>query len=100
MKRLIGIVLFAMTLSTTAGCAARVYGRFGPPLPPPPPREAMVERAHARLVWVPGYYRWTGNRYRWVAGRWVMPPRHGMVWVEGYRAPRGRGYVWVEGYWR
>ena len=60
----------------------------------------MVDRSHARLVWVPGYDRWTGNRYRWVEGRWVKPPRYGMVWVPGHRAPRGRGYVWVEGHWR
>jgi hypothetical protein len=100
MKKLFGIVLFAAALSATSGCAARVYGRFGPPLPPPPPRGAIVEGYHAGRVWIPGYYRWTGNRYRWVEGRWAMPPRHGMVWVPGHRAPHRGGYVWVEGYWR
>ena len=99
MKRLFSVVIFTLALSTMSGCAARVYGRFGPPTPPPP-REAMVERSHAGLVWVPGYNRWTGNRYRRVEGRWVRPPRHGQVWVPGYRAPRRGGYVWVEGYWR
>jgi hypothetical protein len=94
MKQLFSVVIFALALSTMSGCAVRSYGRFGPP------RGAMVERSHARLVWVPGYNRWTGNRYRWVEGRWVMPPRYGMVWVPGYRAPRRGGYVWVEGYWR
>ena len=100
MKRLFGIGVIALALSTTVGCAMRGYGRFGPPPPPPPPREAMVGRSHAGRVWVPGYHRWTGHGYRWVEGRWVKPPRHGQVWVPGYRA-RGRGgYVWVEGYWR
>ena len=100
MKRTFGIVLFALTLSTMAGCAARGYGRFGPPAPPYPPRGAMAERYNAGRVWIPGYDRWTGNRYRWVQGRWVKPPRHGQVWMPGYRAPRRGGFVWVEGYWR
>ena len=100
MKKLIGIGVFALALSTTVGCAVRGYGRYGPPPPPPPPHEAMVRGSHGGRVWVPGYYRWTGNRYRWVEGRWMRPPRHGQVWVPGYRAPRRGGYVWVEGYWR
>ena len=98
MKRLLGIGVVALALSTTVGCAVRGYGRFGPP--PPPPREAMVGRSHAGRVWVPGYDRWTGHRYRRVEGRWMKPPRHGQVWVPGYRAPRRGGYVWVEGYCR
>ena len=94
MKRLLGILIFALALSTMVGCAARGYGRFGPP------RGAMVERSQAGRVWVAGYYRWTGNRYRWVEGRWMRPPRRGQVWMPGYRAPHRGGYVWVEGYWR
>jgi len=90
MKRLFGIVIFALALSTMVGCAARGYGRFGPPR----------EGSYAGRVWVPGYDRWRGDRYRWVEGRWMKPPRHGQVWVPGYRAPRRGGYVWVEGYWR
>ena len=100
MKRLLGIATVALALSTTVGCAARGYGRFGPPPPPPPPREAMVGRSHAGRVWIPGYYRWTGRGYRWVQGRWVRPPRNGQVWMPGYRASRPGGYIWVEGYWR
>ena len=99
MKRVLGIGIFALALTTTAGCAARGFARFGP-APPPPPRGVMVMHAHAGLVWVPGHYRWTGHRYRRVQGRWVRPPRPGMVWVPGYRAHRRGGYVWVEGYWR
>ncbi len=98
MKKLFGIVTFALMLSTTVGCAVRGYGRYGPP--PRPLRGAVVERSRGGLVWIPGYYRWTGHRDRWVEGRWVKPPRRGQVWVPGYRAPRGGGYVWVEGYWR
>jgi predicted small lipoprotein YifL len=95
MKRLFGYVMFAVTLSTMAGCAVRSYSRFGPA-----PREAMVAPPHAGLVWIPSYNRWTGHNYRRVEGGWVMPPRRGQVWVPGYRASRRGGYVWVEGYWR
>jgi hypothetical protein len=95
MKKLLGIGVLVLALSTTVGCAARSYGRYGPQ-----PRGAMVQRSYEGRVWVPGYDRWTGRGYRRVEGRWVMPPRHGQVWVPGYRAPRRGGYVWVEGYWR
>jgi hypothetical protein len=50
--------------------------------PPPPVRVGVVGHAPRRgCVWVGGYQRWTGNRYVWVAGKWVRPPRAGAVWV-------------------
>jgi len=100
MKRLIEPGVVALALATAVGCAARGYARFAPPPPPPPPREAMMYRPQGALVWVPGYYRWDGHRYKWVRGRWVKPPRHGAVWVPGYWAERPGGRVWIEGYWR
>ncbi len=100
MKRLIGIGVVALALFALPGCVVRHYGRFGPPPPPPPPRGYMMMRPHAGLVWVPGYYRWTGHGQRWVEGRWERPPRPGQVWVPGRRERRGGGSVWVEGYWR
>jgi hypothetical protein len=96
MKRLFGIGILALGLTAGVGCAAHRYGHYGPP----PPRAAIVVHGQAGRVWVPGYYRWTGHRYRWVEGRWMRPPRPGMVWVPGYRARRGGGYIWIEGYWR
>ena len=97
MKKTLGIAIFALTLTTMAGCAVRSYSRYGPPSPP---REGMLVRTHDGLVWVPAYDRWTGNAYRHQEGRWERPPRRGMAWVPGYRAPRRGGYVWVEGHWR
>ena len=67
MKKTFGIAIFAVALSTMAGCVARSYGRFGPP----PPPEAMVARHHSgRRAWVPGHYLWTGHRYMWIEGHW------------------------------
>ncbi len=89
MKRLMGIGLLALTMTAATGCAVRSYHHYGPP-PPPPPGPAMMH-GRAGMVWIPGYRRWTGTRYRWVEGRWVRPPRPGMVWVPGYRAHRHGG---------
>jgi len=96
MKKLLGIGVMALALSTTVGCAVRGFAHYGPP----PPRGVVVAHSREGRVWIPGYNRWTGHRYRRVEGRWVKPPRHGMVWVPGHRAPRRGGYVWIEGYWR
>ena len=96
MKKMIGIGIMALTLSTAMGCAVRV-GHHGPP---PPPPGAVAYRARPGYVWIPSYRRWEGNRYRRVEGRWAKPPRPGMVWVPGHRERSHRGYIWMEGYWR
>jgi hypothetical protein len=42
------------------------------PPPPPPPywADAPAPSAYG-YVWRPGYYVWTGFRYRWMPGVWV-----------------------------
>ncbi|HKT18430.1 MAG TPA: hypothetical protein VJR47_10340 [Stellaceae bacterium] len=64
------------------------------PIPPPP-------GAYARpWVWQPGYWRWNGREYRWVAGHYVRGPRAGAIWIPGeWVVVRGR-YVWRAGHWR
>ena len=50
-------------------------------------------------VWIPGEYRWRGNRYVYINPHYARP-RHGRVWISGgWVATRG-GYVWRSGYWR
>jgi len=78
--------------------AAEVIVRVAPP---PPVSTAVIGVAPGpRYVWTPGYHRWNGDRYVWVAGRWVIPPRRGVVWVPPHWAPRPGGYVFVPGHWR
>lgn len=96
MKKFLSIGLLALTLTASAH-AAQVFVRFGPP--PPPPRQVMVMRPGPRHVWLPGYYRWQGNRYSWVNGYWAVPPRHRAAWVPGQWMPQRGGYVWMNGYW-
>jgi len=69
---------------------------------PPPPANTMVLGAapSPAYVWTPGYHRWNGSRYVWVGGRWVLPPRAGVVWVPPHWAARRGGYVFVPGHWK
>ena len=43
--------------------------------PPPPRAEVMLVRPSPRHVWIAGYWHWQGNRYGWVRGHWMLPPR-------------------------
>jgi hypothetical protein len=96
MKRILAIGLLILTLFSTAALAQAVI-RVGPP---PPIVERPGPRPSARYVWIPGYYRWNGNRYIWVGGHYVIAPRPGAVWVPPYYAHRPGGYVFVAGHWR
>lgn len=64
------------------------------PVPAPPPG---APRAY---VWRPGYWRWNGHRYIWIAGRYVRPPRPHAAWVPAHWAQRRGRWVWVPGHWR
>jgi WXXGXW repeat (2 copies) len=69
--------------------------------PPPPVRVTVVGVAPAPgYVWIGGYQRWTGSGYVWVAGKWVRPPRAGVVWVQPRYAHSGSTWVFHKGYWR
>lgn len=60
------------------------------PLPPP----------GSRYVWTPGYYRWAKTRYVRVPGRYVLPPRPGVVWVAPRWVARNGTWLFIAGYWR
>ncbi len=99
MKRLMMLTLIAGALTA---CSGRTVVVTRAPLPPPRP-VAVVARGVAPgpgYVWVDGYHDWRANRYVWVPGTWMRPPRVRAVWVPGHFAPRGRGQVWVAGHWR
>ena len=94
------LLTVACGLLLTAGIAqAQVVVRIGPPprpyerIPPPP-------SVHPGWAWHGGYQRWDGNRYVWMPGAYVAPPRPRARWVNGHWARRRGGYVWIEGHWR
>ena len=51
--------------------------------PPPPVVESRPAPPVGRVVWVAGYWHWTGMQYAWIPGHWEGE-RPGAVW----RAPR------------
>src|SRR5581483_6479705 len=45
------------------------------PFPPPPARvEFIPEKPRSGAVWVDGEWSWTGRRWAWNYGHWVLPP--------------------------
>ena len=86
-------------LFSAAAANAQVVVRIGPPRRPHEVRP-LPPAEHRDWVWHPGYHRWDGNRYVWVPGEYVAPPRPHAAWVPGHWAHRRGGYVWVEGHWR
>ena len=91
---LTALLTFAML---PAPSFAQVYVKVAPPVP-------VVERygapPQAGFIWIPGYQRWNGTRYIWVAGHWVRPPRPGAVWVPYSWVHRSGGWILIEGHWR
>src|SRR6478609_5441134 len=100
--RVKNMLLAATLLAATAVSACgqpRYYGYSVPP--PPPPRHGVVGYAPGPgYVWADGFYDLRGNRWVWVPGYWVRPPRPRAVWVRPYWEPRGRGYYFHRGRWR
>src|SRR5439155_27053247 len=52
--------------------------------PPPVRVETRVVAPGPGYIWTKGYWRWTGARYEWVPGGWIVRPRPAAVWVEGH----------------
>lgn len=84
MARWFALSAGALVLLGGAACGARRE----PPRPvaddfvaveyPPPPAqvEEMSEELAGRpeCIWQDGHYEWSGRRYRWIAGEWIVPP--------------------------
>ncbi len=68
--------------------------------PPPPQQEVIIERPSPRHVWIAGYWHWQDNRYGWVRGHWMLPPREGVIWVPPRYENRSGRRVFITGSWR
>ena len=97
LSRVASVLVLAGFLAIPAAEArTRVYLRIGPP---PIVVEAAVPAPSRGYVWQPGYHRWGGNRYTWVAGSWARPPHRNAHWVAGRWVRTGRGYYFEPGHW-
>ena len=68
---------------------------------PPPPRYEVVPPPRSGYYWRAGYWYWTGYRYAWRPGAWILRPAryYHSVWVPGHYVRRPGGWFWVEGHW-
>ncbi|HEY1692885.1 MAG TPA: hypothetical protein VGG39_12030 [Polyangiaceae bacterium] len=86
-----------------AGCVVETVSVPPPGIavvgPPPPP---MVESRPAppagRVVWVAGYWHWTGMQYTWIPGHWEGA-RSGVVWRPPRYVVRDGAYFYEPGGW-
>jgi hypothetical protein len=98
MRTRLAFAVLAGILTTQVATYAAVIIKTAPP---PPVSVAVVGRAPSSLyVWTPGYYKGASGRYVWVAGRWMKPPRPGMVWVAPAWQKGPNGYAFIGGRWR
>jgi hypothetical protein len=70
------------------------------PNPPPAPRvETPPPPPGPRMVWTPGHWTWERDKYVWLGGKYVEPPREHAAWVAGRWVQRPNGWLWEEGRW-
>ncbi len=68
----------------------------------PPPRQVFNRPVapFGGAVWVDGHWRWNGNQYMWVNGRYIRPRGQNYTYVQpGWSTYNGR-YVYTRGHWR
>jgi hypothetical protein len=51
------------------------------------------------MVWTPGHWAWEQDKYTWLGGKYVEPPREHAAWVAGHWVQRPNGWMWEEGRW-
>ncbi len=104
MKTLLFVAAFAVLLIFPSPARAQVYIGLGIRLGPPPPREEkiVVVRPYPEAVWVAGYYDWNPRRQRyfWIRGHWVRPPRAHVVWLAPRWEQRNGEWVHYKGRWQ
>ncbi len=67
-----------------------------------PPPKPLVEKKTAApgpmYAWVAGHYIPLKGEWKWVAGKWSMPPTVESVWIEGTYDAQAKH--WSEGHWQ
>lgn len=66
--------------------------------PPEPRHEVVPEHRRRGQVWIPGYYDWRNNQYRWVSGHWERE-RRGQHWQQARWVERNGVWHRVGGNW-
>jgi hypothetical protein len=88
LKKALAAIVVAAGLLSFSGCVVETVNAPPPGVavggpPPAPMRETRPPTPGGRVVWVAGYWHWTGMQYTWIPGHWEEE-RPGAIW----RAPR------------
>jgi WXXGXW repeat (2 copies) len=94
------VLLFACS-SAPPGAAEHVAALAAPY--PPPPKRAEIPPAvpAADALWQCGHWNWTGAKYVWIHGSYLLRPTPTANWLPGYwEQDASGGWIWTEGHWR
>lgn len=69
------------------------------PIPRMPDEEVRTNRPSSGHIWVPGYWERTADDWRWVRGRWALPPEPEASWQAGHWRRKGDEWNWTTGGW-
>jgi hypothetical protein len=69
------------------------------PIPKVPDDEVRTDRPSPGQVWIPGYWERTPDDWRWVRGRWALPPDANATWQAGHWRNEGDAWDWTTGGW-
>ena len=84
--------------ATVAGVRQTVAAEY---LPPPPQSAEVGPNSPTPgedWFWVPGCWRWVGDRYVWRPGRWALAQAN-WIWIPDRYVWSPAGYVFVPGHW-
>ena len=100
---IVATAALVVATALSVGCVATVEERpprvvyvSGPP--PPPLGEPEMAPAAPGMVWVGGYWHWSGVKYLWIPGHWESAPM-GYVWVPSHYAYLGGRHAYHPGHW-
>ena len=69
------------------------------PIPKIPDEEVRTNRPTQRHVWIQGYWERSPDDWRWVRGRWALPPEPGAEWQSAHWRRDGNAWNWTTGGW-
>lgn len=85
-----------------AGCVVETGALGGVAVSGPPPQPVVEARPapppNVRVVWIAGYWHWSGMQYTWIPGHWENAPP-GASWRGPRYSLRDGTYFYEPGGW-
>ncbi len=67
--------------------------------PPVSLKQRIPKAPDLNHVWIPGRWALRGDSFKWIDGKWKLPPVAGEMWTPGWWNKTAGGFEWVNGYW-